>query len=130
MSQPGTKWIAAAAGVEIGTGLVLIIRPSLFTWLLFGAPLPPAGQALGRLAGFALLALALACWPRQSTAEASRSALAALFGFSVLTAIYLVYLGIVRQLAGLLLWPAGALHLALAILLARAWLAGSQSGKQ
>jgi hypothetical protein len=91
---------------------------------LFGAPLPPAGQALGRLAGFALLALALACWPRQSTVDASRSPLAALFGFSVLTAIYLVYLGVVHQLGGLLLWPAVVLHLVLAVLLARSWLAG------
>ena len=41
------------------TGLVLIIRPSLFVWLLFAAELSEAGQALGRLAGFALLALAV-----------------------------------------------------------------------
>jgi hypothetical protein len=122
--------MAAAAGVEVVTGLVLIIRPSLFGRLVFGGEFSPPGQALGRLAGFALLALALACWPRQSTDEASRSALAALLGFSVLTAIYLFYLGIVRHLSGPLLWPAVALHVVVAFLLALASRAGSQPDKQ
>lgn len=115
------RWVAVAAAVEIGTGLVLLVRPPLFTWLLFGAPLPSAGQALGRLAGFALLALALACWPRETAARSVRSALEALLGFSLLTAIYLAYLSLVRDLAGPLLWPAVVLHLVLAILLACGW---------
>jgi hypothetical protein len=130
MNQPSAKWVALAAGVEVVTGLVLVIRPSVFGVLVFGAAFSPPGQALGRLAGFALLGLAWACWPRQGTAEASRSALTALFGFSVLTAVYLVYLGIFKHLAGPLLWPATVLHLVIAILLARASLAGSQSGQQ
>ena len=61
--RQGTTWIAVAAGVEVVTGLVLIIRPTVFIWLLFGAELSAAGQVLGRLTGFTLLALALGCWP-------------------------------------------------------------------
>jgi hypothetical protein len=122
---PAAKWTAIAAAVEVGTGLVLIIRPSLFGRLLFGAAFLPPGQAVGRLAGFALVALAWACWPRQSAADPPRSSLGALLGFSILTAVYLAYLGIFRHLGGPLLWPAVALHLVLAILLAAGWLRGS-----
>ena len=42
------------AGVEVVTGRVLVIIPSPFGWLLFGAELSDAGQALGRLTGFTL----------------------------------------------------------------------------
>jgi hypothetical protein len=113
--------IAMAAGIEVVTGLILIVRPSLFVQLLFGAGLSDAGQALGRLAGFALLALALACWPGGA---ASRSALRALLVFSLITTIYLVYVGVGGALVGVLLWPAVALHAALTFLLMRGWLNG------
>jgi hypothetical protein len=113
-------WVTVAAAVEVVTGLVLIIRPSLFGWLLFGAEFSDAGQGLRRLAGFALLALALACWPRLG-AEV-RSAVRALLVFSLLTAVYLVYLGVRCQSVGILLWPAAALHAALTVLLVREWL--------
>jgi hypothetical protein len=96
-------WVAVAAGVEVVTGLVLIIRPSVFVWLLFGAELSDAGQALGRLAGFALLALALACWPTVGAEGEPSSALRAMLVFSLLTTIYLVYVGVGGELAGVLL---------------------------
>lgn len=120
--QSGVIWIAVAAGVEVVTGFVLIIRPSLFVWLLLGAELSAAGQTLGRLAGFSLLALALACWPRRGAESSSISALRALLVFSLLTTIYLVYLGVRREQMGILIWPAAALHASLTIILARAWL--------
>ena len=88
-------WVTVAAAIEVVTGLVLIVRPRLFASLLFGAEFSPAGQALSRLAGFALLALTLACWPRLGVER--RAAVRALFVFSLLSALYLVYLG----------WPAG-----------------------
>ncbi len=119
--------VAAAAGVEVATGLVLIIRPPLFGRLLFGAEFSGAGQAIGRLAGISLLALALACWPNGGLRESSQSSLRALLVFSLLTTIYLAYLGIGTALVGPLLWPAVALHLALSILLGHGWLSGSQA---
>jgi hypothetical protein len=116
-------WTVAAA-VEVATGLVLIIRPSLAGWLLFGAELSDAGQALGRLAGFALLALALAYWPVLGAER--RSAVRALLILSLFTTIYLVYLGVRGEPVGILLWPAAALHAALTVLLVRGWLNRSQ----
>ena len=123
-SKPSAKWIAVAAAVEVGTALVLLIRPTLFMRLLFGVALPGVGVALGRLAGIALIALALACWPRQNARSEANSALLALLVFSLLAALYLVYVGIRGELVGVLLWPAAATHAGLAILLARAWLKG------
>jgi hypothetical protein len=55
------NWVLIAAAAEAISGLVLIIRPVLFISLLLGAGLTPAGEILGRLAGLALLALAVAC---------------------------------------------------------------------
>jgi hypothetical protein len=114
--------IAMAASIETVTGLILIVRPPLFVQLPFGAGVSDAGQALGRLAGFALLALALACWP--GGGAASRSALSALLVFSLLTTIYLVYVGVAGALVGVLFWPAVARHGALTSLLMRGWLNG------
>lgn len=123
-SKPGAKWIVVAAAVEVGTALVLLIRPTLFMRLLFGVAPPGVGVALGRLAGIALIALALACWPRQNVRSEANSALLALLVFSLLAALYLVYVGIRGELVGVLLWPAAATHAGLAILLGRAWLKG------
>ena len=117
--QRGVTSIAVAAGIEVGTSVLLIIRPSLFVWLLFGSELSAAGDALGRLAGFALLALALACWAGPGIAAQSIAAFRALLLFSVLTTVYLLYLGIGSGPVGPLLWPASALHAGVAIFLGR-----------
>ena len=119
MSRRAPDWITVAAALEVVTGLVLIIRPSLFGQLVFGAEFSAPGQALGRLAGFALLALALACWPGLGAER--RSAARALILFSLLSAVYLVYLGVRSGLVGPLLWPAAATHAALTVMLVRGW---------
>ena len=108
-----------AALVEIATGLLLLVHPSALAWLLFGTDLTSsqAALALGRLAGCALLSLGWACWPRHSAA--GTSGLSALLIYNVLVTILLAYLGRVEGLEGILLWPAVALHVVLATLLAR-----------
>jgi uncharacterized membrane protein YtjA (UPF0391 family) len=118
--------IALAAAVEVGTGLVLIIAPSLFARLLLGVELSEPGQIVGRLAGFALIALVLACWPHGGIEGAAASSLRALLVFSVLVALYLVYLGIGGGFAGPILWPAALLHFVVAIFLAHAWVNNSR----
>jgi hypothetical protein len=122
--QLGVATVVVAAGAEVVTALVLIIRPALFGWLLFGTEFSPSGLALGRLAGFALLALALACWP--GSGRGRKSAIGALVTFSLLSAIYLVCLGVTGGLVGPLLWPAAAMHAALTIILIRDWFKISQ----
>ena len=69
---------------------------------------------VARVAGIALIALGIACWPGPP--------LVGMLIYSAVVALYLAYLGFAGGLAGVLLWPAVALHLVLSILLGRAWL--------
>ena len=68
-----------------------------------------------------MLCLALGCWPRAFEGE-DRQVLAPLIALSLLTTVYLIYVGMGGANVGVLLWPAAAAHLILAILLARAWM--------
>jgi hypothetical protein len=117
------KLLNVAAVIEAATGLALMIYPPLLSNLLLGEGVSGAGIALGRVAGFALLALGLACWPDADATGANISALRAILTYNVLATVYLGYLGIGGQLVGSLLWPAVVIHGVLALLLARAWLA-------
>ena len=115
------KLLDVAAVIEAATGLALMIYPPLVTRLLLGDEVSGAGEALGRVAGFALLSLGLACWPGVDSAGATTPALRALLTYNLLATIYLAYLGIDGGLVGSLLWPAVAIHAVLTFLLARAW---------
>jgi hypothetical protein len=110
---------AFSACVEAVTGLVLIIDPSVVAWLLLGTELSAGGQAVGRVAGFALLALGLACWPQRELRGPATAAVRGLLTYNVLAAVFFLYVGFRHEFMGLLLWPAAGLHAALAILLGR-----------
>ena len=73
MAGSGTAalWIRAASGLEVLTGLGLVVAPSLLARLLFGSDLNGAGEAMGRIAGLVMVCLATGCWPR---VKAHRSA--------------------------------------------------------
>ena len=115
------RLILVVAAIEpAATGLLLIINPVLFGRLILGAELSEPGQALGRLAGIALVSLGLACWPVPPSYAAS--AIGALLIYNLLATLYLLHLGIGGRLVGMLLWPAVALHTILAMLIVRAWL--------
>ncbi|HEY1681458.1 MAG TPA: hypothetical protein VGF98_07485 [Candidatus Tumulicola sp.] len=113
------KLIRFSAGVEAATGLVLIVGPSLVARLLLGTELSAGGEAVGRIAGFALLALGLACWPQTGSPSRATPAVRGLLIYNVLAAIFFLYVGFRREFMGLLLWPAAGLHAALGILFAR-----------
>ena len=122
------KLLAVAAVLEAATGLVLIVHPSLVSWLLLGEVVSGAGIVVGRVAGFALLSLGLACWPGIDSAGVRNSALRALLAYNLLTTLYLAFLGLAGQPVGRLLWPAVALHAGMTFLLARAWFGVVRSG--
>jgi hypothetical protein len=110
----------AASGLEVLTGLGLIIAPSLLARLLFGSDLNAAGEATGRISGFVMLCLAAGCWP--SAGDGGRhQALIPLVALSWLAAAFLAITGLIGANVGLLLWPAAVLHLILAILLTWTW---------
>jgi hypothetical protein len=109
-----TVLIFAAVG-EAATGLALLIVPSLVGHLLLGEELTGVAIPVARVAGLALIALGITCWPGPP--------LVGMLTYSALVTLYLAYLGLMDGLIGVLLWPAVALHVVLSILLGRALLA-------
>jgi hypothetical protein len=122
------RLLIVAAGTEVITGLALILAPSLVSQLLFAGDLSTTGKALAPLAGFGLLALALACWPDRNYSGYPLHAIRGMLLFSLLCAVYLVYRG--GGDTGPLLWPAAAFHATLAVLLARGWLRVPNAARQ
>jgi len=110
------RWATTAAAVEAAaTGLILLLSPVLFGRLILGDDLSEPGQALGRLAGIALVAFALTSWPDLSAWSVTR----AMLTYNLLATVYLGYLGIMGKTVGVLLWPAVALHAVLTALMVR-----------
>jgi hypothetical protein len=108
-----------AAIAEFITGLALLLVPSLVGWLLIGQEFVGLGAVAGRVAGLALIALSVACWPGLP--------LAAMLFYGAAVGVYLAYLGFIGAATGALLWPAVGLHLILTALLARQWIANSSA---
>ncbi len=110
--------LIATAGLECVTGLALLASPALPVSILLGTPFDvPAGVALGRVAGAALLALALACWRARddSHGRAAAGLIVALLVYNVATVAILIHARIGAGLGGIGLWPAVILHAALAV---------------
>ena len=118
LDTPG-KILAFAAVVEVGTGLLLLVDPAIVVTLLLGSEFSGAGTLLGRCFGVALLALGLACWPGRQRVEGA--AFRGMVTYNALIALYLAWLGTVTHLAGVMLWPAVALHAVVALLLVSTW---------
>ena len=99
-----------ASVLEAMTGLALLIVPSLVARLLLGEQLAGVAIPVARVAGIAVTALAIACWPGPP--------MAGMLTYSGAVTLYLACVGIAGGLAGILLWPAVVLHLVLTALLA------------
>jgi len=105
-----------SAIVEAAAALVLLVVPSVAISLLLGVPLEtPAGLVPGRIAGTALLALAVACWQTKDNDRGgdSTGVVEAMLFYNFAAALVLVYAGIHLELRSALLWPAIVLHLGL-----------------
>jgi hypothetical protein len=103
------KALMFAAVGEAATGLSLLIAPSLVGQLLLGEGLTGVAIPVARMAGIALIALGIACWPGPPWVG--------MLTYSTIVLLYLALLGFVGGLAGVLLWPVVALHLVLSLLL-------------
>jgi hypothetical protein len=116
-----SRLLGFAAVTETITGLALLIVPSLVGRMLLGQQLAGVAIPVARVAGIALIALGLACWPA--------TPLIAMLIYNLAITAYLVYLGLAGEFAGLLLWPAVALHALLSILLGRVLLASADGNR-
>jgi hypothetical protein len=103
--------LTLAAVAEVATGLGLLIVPSLVGQLLLGEQFAGVAIPVARVAGIALIALGIACWPGPP--------LVGMLTYSAVVTLYLAYLGFAGGLTGVLLWPAVVVHLILTALLAR-----------
>jgi hypothetical protein len=108
--------LALAAVAEAGTGLLLLAWPQIVVRLLFGADIGGAGFMMSRIAGIALIGLGVSCWPGYSALQPLNGMLT----YSTLAMLYLAYIGVRREMDGLLLWPAVVAHAVFAALLFRA----------
>ena len=109
--------LIVTALAETTAGLALLISPPLVAGLLLGAPLDaPAALIVGRIAGTALLSLGAACWLARGDgpSRAVRGLVAAMLLYNCAAAAVLAHAGAGVRLVGVLLWPAVALHAALA----------------
>ena len=104
-------WLVLAAVLEFATGAALLLVPSLVGQLLFGAGLTGMAMTIARVAGIALIALGVACWPGTPRVG--------MVTYGAAVTLYLLYVGFVGDSAGVLLWPAVILHAILTALLTR-----------
>ena len=104
------KVLIVAAVAEAVTGVALVIAPSLVGRLLLGEELAGVAITVARVAGIALIALGIACWPGPPRVG--------MLTYGAAVTVYLAYLGLAGGMLGILLWPAVILHAALTALLA------------
>ena len=91
----------AALG-EAATGFALLTVPSLVGQVLFGQALTGIAIPVARVAGIALIALGVACWPGPP--------LVGMLTYSAVVTLYLFYIGLAGGLTGVFLWPVVILH--------------------
>jgi amino acid permease len=87
--------------------LVLLLTPSLVELLLGAVPGTLAGMTVSRLAGVALLALAVACWLAREDAagRAAKGLVAAMLFYNIAVVAILVLAWTNSGLFGIAFWP-------------------------
>jgi hypothetical protein len=103
------KMLALVAAGEAAFGLVLLVYPPIVVRLLFDAEISDAGIVMSRVAGIALIALGVACWPGPP--------LVGMLTYSAVVTLYLVNVGFSGGFTGILLWPAVVVHVISTVLL-------------
>jgi hypothetical protein len=109
-----SKVLIFAAVAEALTGLALLFVPSIVGQLLLGQEFADVTIPVARVAGAALIALGIGCWPGPP--------LSGMLLYSATVAVYLACVGFAGGMTGILLWPAVLIHLILSVFLGRAWL--------
>jgi hypothetical protein len=109
--------LIVTALLELGAGAALLMVPSLTAELLLGEGLSsPQALVVARIAGAALLSLALACWlGRNGERGAQTWLIAGMLIYNLAVPAVLIHGWIAWALAGIALWPAILLHTALAV---------------
>jgi len=109
--------LLVTALIEVGTGLSLMILPSIPFALLLDVSQPGRETIfIGRIAGAALFSIGSNSWLARGhkPGRALRGLLISVLIYDALAAGLLVYAGLVLGTIGIMLWPAVVVHSALA----------------
>jgi len=107
-----------SAVIEAAIGVSLLILPDFTASCLLGLPLDsPPGLVASRIAGAALVALAIACWNVRQGERAGpvMGVVTAMLFYNFAAVVVLAYAGVYLELRSPILWPAIVLHLALGV---------------
>jgi hypothetical protein len=110
--------LVVTAVLEGATGLLLVTLPSWLATLLLGSTLDvPAALTLARVAGVALVAVAVTCWlaRHDGQSRAARGLVGAMVLYHTGVAIVLAYASVALSLSGMGLWPTVAFHGAMTV---------------
>jgi len=110
------RLLTVTTAIEVPTGVLSLLQPSVVLALLFGwREIGSETLLMARVAGAAVLGLGVASWLARDDGhtQARRGLLTGLFIYNAVAVVLLVFAGAVLQTAGLLLWPAVLYHVAL-----------------
>ena len=114
MTLSNARLFALTAGIEMVTGIGLVLVPLFVLQMVMGAGTDPLGTQVARLAGIALFCIGLLCWFSRTSAD-PRPGLATMLAYNGLVALFFLCLGL-GGLGGMLLWPVVAAHGILTVL--------------
>jgi hypothetical protein len=102
--------------IEAATGVALMLVPGMVLALLIGTIVDTAGGlVVARVAGIAMLSIAIACWTmRNDAGDASRGLLLALLFYTSAVALLLVHAAVSFHLTAVGLWPTVGAHAVMA----------------
>jgi hypothetical protein len=110
--------LIVTAVIEVGTGLALLVVPSVPLALLLGvSEAVPEALLISRVTGAALLAIGVASWLARGDTQghAQLGVLTGILIYDGVAAAVLGYAGLATSMVGALLWPAVVIHSALAV---------------
>ncbi len=107
--------LTVTALLEGCTGLALAFVPSLVASKLLGTGFnDPSAMIIARLAGAALITIAIACWLFRNNTQSSIM-IKAMLGYNIFSIVLLSYAALGEKISGPGLWPAVLIHLVLLI---------------
>jgi hypothetical protein len=110
--------LTVTAVIEMATGFVLVALPVPLVTLLLGSSLDSSvALTVARIAGFALLALGVACWfaRHDRLSSAARGLVGALVLYNAAIFTVLVHAGTALGLSAIGLWPTVLVHAAMTV---------------
>jgi hypothetical protein len=107
--------LTVTALLEGCTGLALAFVPTLVASKLLGTSFSdPSAMIIARLAGAALITIAIACWFSRTNTQSS-TMVKAMLGYNFFSIVLLTYSAFGEKISGPGLWPAVFLHLGLLV---------------